>query len=470
MALRRRRSITFRLTAWIAITSTCILLLLGLLIGNAIERHFQTQDMALLKGKLTLVQHLLADATEKHTEKGLPDLLNDALIGHHGLAVRVSSARGVLYQSKDLVLPEINAAVTHTDNIRPFEVSLPDGRIFHAISVVIPGEAAPYVVTIATDASDHMAFMRSFSVTLWFFVGFAAVLTGLAVWLIAYREMAPLKKIRAEAAHITAQHLDQRLSTESIPQELVGLVETLNTMLARLEEAFARLSGFSSDLAHELRTPVTSLLTQTQVSLTKARTLEEYENILIANAAELERLARTINDMLFLAKADNALMVPHREAVNLRGEIDSLFDFYGVLAGEKSVRLVSQGDAHANGDRLMLRRALSNLISNAVRHTPEGGEVLAIISATDDGVSIALQNPGPDIPAEHLPRLFDRFYRVDTARQRFTEGSGLGLAIASSIVQAHGGRISVASSGGLTQFVIELPKAADMALYATKSA
>ena len=150
MALRRR-SITFRLTAWIAITSTCILLLLGLLIGNAIERHFQTQDMALLTGKLTLVQHLFADAKEKHTEKSLPALLNDALIGHHGLVVRVSSAQGVLYQSQDPVLPELKTAQTQSDNIRPFEVSLPDGRVFHAISVTIPGDTAPYVVTIATD-------------------------------------------------------------------------------------------------------------------------------------------------------------------------------------------------------------------------------------------------------------------------------------------------------------------------------
>lgn len=472
MPLSRRRSIAFRLTAWIAGAATIILLLLGILIGQAIERHFQMQDMNLLTGKLTLVKHLLVDSGEKHAERNLADLLNDSLIGHHGLVVQVSSSKGTLYKSEELTLPQERLISSSHSDPQPFGFSLPDGRVFHGISVDIPvaGEAEPYKVTIATDASDHLAFMRSFSTTLWIFVGVAALATGLVVWMIAYREMLPLKKIRAEAEHITAQHLDQRLSTDSVPQELVGLVDTLNTMLARLEEAFARLSGFSSDLAHELRTPVTSLLTQTQVSLSKARTTEEYENILIANVAELERLARTISDMLFLAKADNVLMVPHRETVALRDEIDSLFDFYDALAGDKAIRLVCQGEASVDGDRLMLRRALSNLISNAVRHTPQGGEVRAVISDDSERVSIAIRNPGPDIAHEHLPRLFDRFYRVDAARQRFSEGSGLGLAIVRSIVQAHEGEVGVSSSGGMTEFFIKLPRPAGLIPHSAKAA
>lgn len=257
---------------------------------------------------------------------------------------------------------------------------------------------------------------------------------------------------------ITANRLHTRLPVETIPDELASVAGALNEMLSRLEESFRRLSDFSSDLAHELRTPVSNLLTQTQVTLSRARTAEEYREILESNAEEFERLSRMISDMLFLAKADNHQVVPNHEEVDLGAEVHDLLEFYEILAEEKGIVLVSSGCGRVQGDRLMLRRALSNLLANAVRHTPSGGEVSVSISGESRGaLELAVENTGSTIPAEHLPRLFDRFYRVDASRQRTDEGSGLGLAITKSILAAHGGAVTVTSAEGRTRFVLSLP-------------
>lgn len=462
MRLGSRRSITYRLTAWIAAAATIILLILGVLIGKALERHFNMQDMSLLSGKLSLVQHLLKDASRSHADRDIKELLDDSLIGHNGLWVKIEGPQGITYQSEDanFTVPLPPPSSPESTELFSFEPS--SKKAFNAISVTYPETPTtpPYIVTIATDTSEHVAFMRAFSVTLWTFVGFAALLTAAAVWLIALREMAPLKSIREEAERITAKRLDRRLSTDLVPEEMVGLVETLNAMLERLETAFKRLSDFSSDLAHELRTPVTNLLTETQVSLSKARTPERYQEILISNSEELERLARMISDMLYLAKAEHDLIVPHREHIDLRDEVEGLLDFYDALASDRGVKLVGNGMAKVEGDRLMLRRALSNLLSNAVRHSQEGAEVNVTLYEADAIAYLTVSNPGEDIPHEHLERIFDRFYRVDSARQRLSDGAGLGLAITRSIVQAHGGKIYASSANGKTTFTIELPQQA----------
>jgi two-component system heavy metal sensor histidine kinase CusS len=299
--------------------------------------------------------------------------------------------------------------------------------------------------------------MASFRVTLWLFVLVAAALTGLLGWVATRRALAPLRAIKQGAAGITASQLNHRLSLEAVPVELAELAETLNDMLARLEESFRRLSDFSSDLAHELRTPISNLMTQTQVSLSRARSVDEYQDILSSNAEELERMARMVSDMLFLAKADNGLITTSTETVVLNDEVKSLFDFYEALADASSVALVTHGQATVTADRLMLRRALSNLLSNAIRHADPHTAVSITLETHENTVTIMLENTGPGIAPEHLPRLFDRFYRVDASRQRSSEGAGLGLAITQSIVHAHAGTISATSEGGITRFTLVLP-------------
>ena len=232
----------------------------------------------------------------------------------------------------------------------------------------------------------------------------------------------------------------------------------LNAMLARLEEAFVRLSDFSSDLAHVFRTPVSNLLMQAQVTLARARTEDEYRDVLVSSIEEYERLSGMIADMLFIAQAEEGRLVPNREPLALAALADELADFYQLAAEERGIELRVVGEARVEGDRAMLRRALSNLLANALRHTPAGGEVRLCLSEAHDAVEVTVQNSGTPIPAEHWPYLFDRFYRVDPARQR--DGgrtTGLGLAIVKSIVEAHGGQAVVASDAQATRFILRFP-------------
>ncbi len=463
MRLNGRKSMTFRLTMLFTLSSTVVLLLLGYLIAGSLERHFEEQDMEVLTGKLKLAQHALEKVRSTADLDVLPQQLDDSLVGHHGLELVVVAPEGqILFATSGAQFPQsLLDSRVRVDSARPTVWTTKDNHPLRGISALARTgikDAQPAIVAVATDISHHEHFMNSFRMTLWSFVVLAALLTGFLGWLAVRRGLAPLQAIRREAAGITAHRLDSRLSTDAVPVELAGLVEALNEMLARLEGSFRRLSDFSSDIAHELRTPVTNLLTQTQVTLAKARTSNEYCDVLASNGEEFERLARMIADMLFLAKSDNDLVIPNKEPLNLIDEVKGLFEFYEALAEEKSIVLTCSGSGFVSGDRLMLRRAISNLLSNALRHTPAGGRIVVRVDDTGDSVvKLSVENAGETIPLEHLPRLFDRFYRVDSSRQRLSEGSGLGLSITRSILRAHGGDAFIRSEGGMTVFELKIP-------------
>jgi two-component system heavy metal sensor histidine kinase CusS len=336
-------------------------------------------------------------------------------------------------------------------------------KTYRGLSARVPTdvpELSSALVVVSMDSSQHHHFMAGFSITLWWFVAIAALLMGLLGWVSARRGLAPLTLMKSSLGGVSANNLGQRLPVDKLPNELADLGLTLNGMLSRLENAFVRLSGFSSDIAHELRTPVSNLMTQTQVALSRARTADEYREILASNAEELERMARMIADMLLLAKADNNLMLLQVERLSLAKEFQELSEFYDALLEEKAVKLEIVGDAEILGDKLMLRRAFSNLLSNAIRHTPIGAEVMIKIIPTDDSaVTVEIRNPG-DIADKHLSRLFERFYRVDPSRHSEGENTGLGLAITKSIIDAHGGSINAASGNGSVLFTIIFLKAA----------
>lgn len=466
MRQARSRSLTLRLTLWFALASAFVLFLLGLLIGRSVERHFEELDMEVLSGKMELAKHVLEKAVATPGGATLAQRLDEALTGHHGLIIAVLGPdRQRLDAHAELALPSelLNERPTGTTSAAIKWVA-DDGLPWRGISATLTSGGqleSSYTVVVATEISHHEHFMGAFRQTLWVFMLLATLAMGLLGWFVVRRGLAPLQSIRRQAAEITANRLHTRLPVEAIPLELGDLASTLNDMLSRLEESFKRLSDFSSDLAHELRTPVSNLLTQTQVTLSRARSADEYRDILASNAEEFECLSRMIADMLFLAKAENKQIIPHQEQLELADEVAELLEFYGVLAEEKEIRLSLVGRSTVTGDRLMLRRAVSNLLSNALRHTPNGGAVTIRIDGQDaEKVRLVVENTGASIPAEHLPRLFDRFYRADSSRQRTTEGSGLGLAITRSILLAHGGDIAVRSAEGLTCFVISLPRIA----------
>jgi two-component system heavy metal sensor histidine kinase CusS len=463
MRLSGHTSITLRLTLLFASASSIVLLSLGFLIGASVEQHFEAQDMEVLSGKLELAQHALEKVHSTTELDALPQLFDDSLVGHQGLEVVVVAPDGkILFSTNGAEFPQtLLERRVNADSTRPLSWRTSSNQPLRGISALAPTAikgVPPAIVAVATDISHHEHFMSSFRVTLWSFVILAAFVTGFLGWIAARRGLAPLQAIKRKAADITAHRLDSRLPVDSVPVELLELVETLNEMLTRLEYSFKQLSDFSSDIAHELRTPVSNLLTQTQVTLSKVRNSDEYRDVLASNIEEFERLSRMISDMLFLAKSENHLIVPHREQLSLLDEVNGLFEFYEILSEDKSIEMTCSGGGCVSGDRLMLRRAISNLLSNALRHTPAEGRIAVHIESTGDSrVKLSVENTGTAIPAEHLPRLFDRFYRVDGSRQRFGEGAGLGLAITRSIMRAHGGDAFVRSDQTSTVFELTVP-------------
>ncbi len=442
-------SLTTRISLLFAAAAALVLLVVGLFVARAVDRHFIEMDHHELTGKLHLIRNLLQHAKPET----LARRLQDALVGHHGLVLVLAAPDGtLLYASAEVAQPRDLLAQPHGlaiwtlrgHDLRGLRANLPAG----------PGDG--YAVAIAQDIEHHQAFMAEFRQLLALAIGLAALLTAALGWAATRTGLAPLREITALAAGLSASRLGERLPETRVPTEIEALVAAFNAMLGRLEDSFRRLSEFSSDIAHELRTPLSNLVTQTQVALTRVRTAEEYHEVLGSNLEEYERLARMIGDMLFLAQADQRLLLPRREDIDLAGEVAHLLEFFEALAADHQVRLVARGDARVAGDRAMVRRAVANLLSNALRHTAAGGEISVDLSMTDELARIAVTNPGPDIPAAALPRLFDRFYIGDPARRARGEGAGLGLAITRSIARMHGGDIEVRSARGYTTFTLGL--------------
>ncbi len=459
-----RMSLTRRLTLMFVVTTTAVLLVLGFVVGRSVEQHFEDLDMMVLSGKMELIQQGLADIGSADELITFTHQLARSLVGHHDLQVMLLDADHAVIFATALAnfLPSQVTTLAYQAAGRPALWQQGDLR-YRVIARRLPtatvddsGQVVHLVVLTATDIGHHQAYMTDFLKTLWLFVAGAAVGMALLGWALVRRGLAPLHAMRKQAQVVTAQQLNYRLPMNSMPVELAQLAQSLNDMLARLEVAFARLSDFSSDIAHELRTPVSNLMTQTQVVLAHPRDSAQYKATLESNAEELEHMARMIADMLLLAKSDNGLVLPNLETVDLAEETRALFDYYDAVAADKGLQLSLIGSAQVQADRLMLRRAIGNLISNAVRHATTGSRLQVSLEDTPDAAAFSIENIGDTIPAEYLNRVFDRFFRADAARHR-SEGTGLGLAIAKSIVVAHGGTISANSSEGVTRFSIRLP-------------
>lgn len=456
-------SLTARLSLLFALAAALVLLAVGWVVARSVEHHFLEMDQQEIEGKLALVRNLLAKADTPEALARVPPQLAEALVGHHGLAVQVLAPDAVpWFTTPGVQVPAAELGAAGPD--RPHWVEWGErGRSFRGLAAGartgLPG-AATYRVAIALDISHHQDFMAGFRRTLAVAMALAALAAAALGWVATRAGLGPLRRVTALAASLDANRLDARLPESRVPAEIETLVQAFNAMLARLQDSFRRLSEFSGDIAHELRTPIGTLMVQTQVALSEARDVEQYREVLYSSLEEYERMAQMVADMLFLAQADNGQLRPSTAPVDLAAEVRALFDYLDAWAEERGVRLVLEGSAApVTGDRLMLRRALSNLLTNAIRHSPAGAEVRVRLGDEAELTRISVENAGEPIPPEHLPWLFDRFYRLDPARRRQAEGAGLGLAIVKSIVDAHGGRIAVASDGEGTRFAIVLARA-----------
>lgn len=459
--MRQRLSLTMRLTILFSLSSAVVLMGLGVLIWLAMDHHFANEDYVVLGDNIRLIQKI---AGEQPVE-GLAARLREIAEHHPGFVAHVQTAQGqAVYATAGF---DFGTAFEALARIRPGENTFVWGqngqeyRGMRALASVADGKGGALAVVVGMDTEIHAHFMHAFRKSLAFYITLAAVASGLFGWWAARRGLAPLRMMASRASGVNAHRLDARMPVDAVPVEMADLALTLNTMLERLQDDFRRLSEFSSDLAHELRTPITNLMTQTHVVLSQSRDAAKYRDVLASNAEELQRLGRMVSDMLYLAKMEHGITLPSEEAINVSDEVRALFEFYDALAEDKGVHLRLQGHARIIGDRLMLRRALSNLLSNALRYTPKGKGILVEAKEQPGDVTIVVENEGVEISPELLPSIFDRFFRADKSRSRAeSDNVGLGLSITQAIMAAHGGTISAQSSAGKTRFILTFPRLA----------
>jgi len=459
----RPLSLATRLTLLFAVAAAIVFPVFGWIIIGEMEHHFEEGDTAELRIIADAVYDALAGVREPSDLAPVERRFDDILIGHHSASLYIARSDGQpVYESghhPDLSALDIDPrSTTEGDSI---ELLSEAGDTYRVLVRQIggAGSALPDVHTlvVATPIDYHLVFLAEFRTTLWLMVASGVLIMSAMGWVAVRRGHAPLREIVSRMRLVSATDGAEVIPPQSVPRELGDLATSFNEMTRRVDESFRRLTNFNADIAHELRTPITNLMTQTQVSLSRARTVEEYREILYSNMEEYERMAQMVGDMLFLAQQDSGAGQRETGPVDLSAEVRGLFDYYEGWAEERGVALALDGQAAVTGDRLLLQRALGNLLSNAIRHAPAGATVQVALAATDEFITVAVRNPGVPIPADDLPKIFDRFFRVDPSRQRRGEGAGLGLAIVKSIVEVHGGSIAVVSDESGTEFTVRLP-------------
>ena len=464
-------SLTFRLSFLFAMSAIILLAGTGTFLYRFLEQELMQRDHEELIGKVDLFRHLLAGVNSTQQIVSAPSLFKDVIIGHPHLRLALLDERGkILLSSPDWKpSPEILKNQVGVDTAPdPATIAMPTlVQPYHTVAAwgsLGASRKNKVLIVMTLNVDEAQSLLVRYRQTLLVTLLFSIIAASSLAFIIARRGLRPLHTMAETASEISASHLQKRLSVGHVPAELKELAGAFNAMLGRLHNSFDRLSDFSSDLAHELRTPINNLMGQTQVALSRPRSAEEYRTVLESNLEEYERLARMIRDMLFLAQADNAqadnAQEPmHKEQLDLRAELDKIAEFYQMAADERGVRIMPGGSGSTIADRILVQRAIGNLISNALQHSPPNSEVHAIVSSTDEAVELRVSNHGTGVPDEHLEKIFDRFYRINNARSRTDRGSGLGLAIVKSIMELHGGRVSVTSyANQLTTFTLHFPK------------
>ena len=314
---------------------------------------------------------------------------------------------------------------------------------------------------LAVDVSQTEALLARFRFWFWAILLATFVLFPFVGYRIARQGIRPVEAMANTARHISSTNLRERIHPEGYLFELASLARTFNQMLDRLEDSFARISQVSADIAHDLRTPVNNIRGEAEVALIRERSAGEYREVIESNLEEAVRLSDLIGDLLFLARAESPLTHLRRERVDVGALLCGLREYYEATAADAGVTLTtSLGDTPvlAELDRTLMQRAVGNLVSNALSNTPPGGAVTLSCRSDPSSIHIRVSDSGIGIPADALPRVFDRFFRVDSSRSQGSGGTGLGLAIVKSIVELHGGQVEIASEPGQgTQVALRIP-------------
>ncbi|ALU87269.1 transmembrane sensory transduction histidine kinase for cobalt/zinc/cadmium resistance transcription regulator protein [Herbaspirillum rubrisubalbicans M1] len=455
---------SLRLVVLFGLLALALFTAVGSYLSHSLHVQLERRDDEELAGKCRSINHLVEHAASLEDILARRHLMLDTLSGHDQMLVRIARADGsTLMESHDparsapdLDLSAIN--VRSWDRIEALRVGELRARYIASMPATRSGEKT--IVLVVRTASDRMLLLADYRADVWWAAGIGTLLATLLSYFLVRSGLSPLRMMAAQTRAISAHKLDTRLDLQAAPRELHEIVQSFNEMLDRLHRSFQQLSQFSADLAHDVRTPLNNLMVQTQVALGKPRGIDEYQALLSSNIEEYERLSRMMESMLFLARADNAHVVLQLQELDVAEELSRIAEYFEGIAEEAQVRIAVSGAGRLRADTMLLRRAVGNLVANAIRYTPADGVITLQASLTEGATIIEVANPGPGIPPDQVERIFDRFYRADPSRSSAGGSSGLGLAIVRTIMALHGGQASVHSEPGRqTVFVLRFPTA-----------
>ena len=461
----RGLSIRWRLTLWYGAALGVVLAVFGTSVYLMMRHALLARTGTGMSMESTEVAEEVARSRDRST---LGTWLERRFAHHPGYDIQVSTPGGeALFRSERIKtngLPQPSDPIA-TDRPTFESFAGPSGHA-RLLNRVVPGPDGPLMLQIAAPlaADDHEL---GELLTVMLLAGPLALALALGGgYLLARRALAPVDRMAAEADQITATRLDRRLEMPNPDDELGRLGATLNGMIARLERSFEETRRFTADAAHELRTPLAVMRNVAEVALRSPRDPEHYRRVLGDVLEEVERMTRLAEQLLFLCREDAGLVPLVMKAVRLDDLARESSEHMAVVAGSKGLALESDGltSCAVRGDADQLRRLLFNLLDNAIKFTPAGGTIRVGMERADGHACLTVADTGVGIPAEHLPHVFERFYRVDPARGQEAEGTGLGLAICRSIAEAHGGHLRIESAVGQgTQVTLVMPVGAEAA-------
>ena len=399
-----------------------------------------------LDHKQAALLHLLQEGRASHTPEVMTHMLSDFLTGHDELSLRITKDTGQRI-FEQLRQPVNDLRSEH----RSFTIDLPSPQAGQSRQTV--------QVLLMLDRRPDDALLRQLAWILGLAAVGSALLVSITSAFLVRRGLAPLHSLVEQTRQLGAQDLSRRLDDTDQPQELRPLIKQFNALLERLAVAYRQMEAFNADVAHELNTPLTTLISSCELALRKPRNAEELRDILASNLEDLQRMAGIVADMLFLSHADRGESARRIQVASMAALASEVIDYHEASLQEAGLQVQIEGDASAQVDARLLRRALSNLLGNATRYARSGSTIEVLIKEVPQKhrLHLSVRNHGQQIEAAHLPRLFDRFYRSDASRSQADRNHGLGLAIVSAIARMHGGEAFVTSDEqGITTIGISL--------------